>query len=57
MSRVKIIAEIGPNHNGSIKLAKQIIKQISKLDIDYISIGDLTKNIDSLDLSMLVKKI
>tara|TARA_Y100000389_G_C17460398_1_gene521272 strand:- start:2564 stop:3598 length:1035 start_codon:yes stop_codon:yes gene_type:complete len=36
MSRVKIIAEIGPNHNGSIKLAKQIIKKISKLDIDYI---------------------
>ena len=36
MSRVKIIAEIGPNHNGSVKLAKQIIKQISKLDIDYI---------------------
>ncbi len=36
MNRVKIIAEIGPNHNGSIKLAKRIIKQISKLDIDYI---------------------
>lgn len=32
------------------------INKYSKLDVDYISIGDLTKNIDSLDFSMLVKK-
>ena len=36
MKRVKIIAEIGVNHNGSIKIAKKIIKKLSKLDIDYI---------------------
>jgi len=33
------------------------INKYAKLDIDYISIGDLTKNIDSLDFSMLVKKV
>ena len=32
------------------------IKKYSNLDINYISIGDLTKNIDSIDFSMLVEK-
>jgi N,N'-diacetyllegionaminate synthase len=34
--RVKIIAEVGINHNGSFRTAKIIIKKLSKLDIDYI---------------------
>ena len=50
MKRVKIIAEIGVNHNGSIKIAKKIIKKLSKLDIDYIKF-QLAKpeNVYSLD--------
>lgn len=36
MKRVRIIAEVGVNHNGSIELAKKIIRKLSKLDIDYI---------------------
>ena len=35
-SRVKIIAEIGVNHNGSMSIAKKLIRQLSKLDIDFI---------------------
>ena len=34
--RVRIIAEIGVNHNGSLKRAKKMILKLSKLDIDYI---------------------
>ena len=50
MKRVKIIAEIGVNHNGSIKIAKKRIKKLSKLDIDYIKF-QLAKpeNVYSLD--------
>jgi len=40
--------------SGGISLKN--IKKYSNLDIDYISIGDLTKNIDSIDFSMLVEK-
>ena len=36
MKKVRIIAEVGVNHNGSINLAKKIIKKLSKLDIDFI---------------------
>ena len=36
INRVKIIAEVGVNHNGSFALAQQIVKKLSKLDIDYI---------------------
>ena len=36
IKRVKIIAEVGVNHNGSFAMAKKIIKKLSKLDIDYI---------------------
>ena len=50
MKRVKIIAEVGVNHNGSIKIAKSMIKRLSKLDIDYIKF-QLAKpeNVYSLD--------
>ena len=34
--KVSIIAEIGVNHNGSMKMAKKLVKKLSKLDIDYI---------------------
>ena len=27
-------------------------KEVSKLDIDFISLGDLTKNISSIDFSL-----
>lgn len=40
--------------SGGINLKN--IKKYSNLDIDFISIGDLTKNIDSIDFSMLVEK-
>ena len=44
----------------SIEISGNInIKNIDKyscLDIDFISIGDLTKNIRSIDLSMLIEK-
>ena len=34
--RVKIIAEVGINHNGSFRTAITILKKLSKLDIDYV---------------------
>ena len=34
--KVKIIAEVGLNHNGSLKIAKKIVKKLSRLDIDFI---------------------
>ena len=37
-SKVFIIAEIGVNHNGSIRTAKKLIKELSKLDIDAVKI-------------------
>ena len=40
--------------SGGINLKN--IKKYSNLDINYISIGDLTKNIGSIDFSMLVEK-
>ena len=40
--------------SGGISLKN--IKKYSNLDINFISIGDLTKNIDSIDFSMLVEK-
>lgn len=35
-NRIKIIAEIGPNHNGNLSLAKKILKNLSILKIDYV---------------------
>jgi N,N'-diacetyllegionaminate synthase len=34
--RVKIIAEIGPNHNGKMKLAKKLILEAKKCGADYV---------------------
>ena len=36
MTKVKIIAEIGPNHNGKIHLAKKLIKEAKKCGADYV---------------------
>lgn len=36
IDKIKIIAEIGPNHNGDINLAKKILKRLSKIKIDYV---------------------
>ena len=31
-----VIAEIGPNHNGSLKTAKKLIKEAKKSGADYV---------------------
>ena len=36
IEKIRIIAEIGPNHNGDIQLAKKILKKLSKIKIDYV---------------------
>ena len=36
-NRTFIIAEIGPNHNGSFKRAIKMIKKLAKIDVDAIS--------------------
>ena len=35
-NKVKIIAEIGPNHNGNLKLAKKMLVQLSKTKVDIV---------------------
>ena len=41
-NKTLIIAEVGPNHNGSIKIAKKIVRKLSSIDIDAIKfqLGD-----------------
>ena len=34
--RVKIIAEAGVNHNGSIDMAKQLVDVAAEADVDYV---------------------
>jgi N,N'-diacetyllegionaminate synthase len=43
--RIYIIAEVGPNHNGSFKLAQKMIAQIAKTGVDAIKfqLGDPDK--------------
>ena len=36
-NKVLIIAEIGPNHNGSFQKAKKMIKEISKIGVDFVN--------------------
>jgi len=36
MNRIKIIAEIGPNHNGKLSLAKKLILSAQKAGADYV---------------------
>ena len=41
-NKIKIIGEIGPNHNGDFNLAKKILKGLSKSKPDYVKfqLGD-----------------
>lgn len=45
MNKTYIIAEVGPNHNGSFKLAQKMITQIAKTGVDAIKfqLGDPDK--------------
>ena len=36
ITKTYIIAEVGPNHQGSLKLALKYIKQLSKIGIDAV---------------------
>ena len=36
MNKVYIIAEVGPNHQGSVDLAIKYVKKISKIGVDAI---------------------
>ena len=36
MKKINIIAEIGPNHNGKIHLAKKLIQEAKKAGADYV---------------------
>ena len=36
MNKIRIIAEVGPNHNGSFEMALDYIKKLSKYDLDII---------------------
>ena len=60
LSNIKKATKIINKKITSIEVSGNIsIKNISKyshLDIDFISIGDLTKNIKSIDFSMLIEK-
>ena len=38
MNKVVIIAEIGPNHNGNLSLAKKYVDIISQSGADYIKL-------------------
>lgn len=38
MNKLEIIAEIGVNHNGDVKLAKKLIDRASMAGADYIKI-------------------
>ena len=51
--KVKIIAEVGLNHNGSLKLAKKIVKKLSRLDIDFIKFQFANPNLSMQPASHL----
>ncbi|WP_435116917.1 N-acetylneuraminate synthase family protein [Candidatus Pelagibacter bacterium nBUS_49] len=50
MSKVYIIAEIGPNHNGNYKFASQLVEKLSKIGVNAVKfqLGDPRKSM-SLD--------
>ena len=60
LPNIKKAIQIVNNKNSTIEISGNIninnIEKYRHLDIDYISIGDLTKNIKSIDLSMLINK-
>ena len=36
MNRTFIIAEIGPNHNGDLNIAKSMVSDLSKIGVDAV---------------------
>ena len=44
MTKIKIIAEIGVNHNGSIKIAKKLIDASKKAGADYVKFQTFKTN-------------
>ena len=53
-NKTYIIAEVGPNHNGSYKLATKYLKELSKSDVDAVkfqlSDPKLTLSLNSLKI-------
>ena len=49
-NKVTVIAEVGPNHNGNIKLAKKLILESKKIGADYVKfqISNPDEHISSL---------
>ena len=53
-NKVKIIAEIGINHNGSLKIAKKLIDEAKKCNADYVKFQNFkAENIVTKKLSIL----
>ena len=56
-NKVKIIAEIGVNHNGSLKIAKKLIDEAKKCNADYVKFQNfkaeniVTKKTFNIELS------
>ena len=59
-SQIKKAIKLCSNSKSSIEISGNIslsnIGSFKGLKIDYISIGDLTKNIESIDFSLLIEK-
>tara|TARA_B100000780_G_C21072879_1_gene431795 strand:+ start:217 stop:1221 length:1005 start_codon:yes stop_codon:yes gene_type:complete len=53
MTKVKIIAEAGPNHNGSIKLAYKLVDMAKRCGADYVK---FQTSIPALHISKFAKK-
>ena len=60
ISQIKTAIKLCRNSKSSIEISGNItlsnINSFKNLKIDYISIGDLTKNIESIDFSLLIEK-
>ena len=53
-NQIKIIAEIGVNHNGSLKIAKKLIDEAKKCNADYVKFQTFrAKNLVTKNLSVL----
>ena len=60
ISQIKTAIKLCSNSKSSIEISGNItlsnINSFKNLKVDYISIGDLTKNIESIDFSLLIEK-
>lgn len=60
ISQIKKAVKLCRNSKSSIEISGNItlgnINSFKNLKIDYISIGDLTKNVESIDFSLLIEK-